>query len=50
MLQVLCNAAKADRARLHQLEVDVARFSHMAQKAEAEKLQLQVDVDSTPYF
>jgi hypothetical protein len=34
--QVLCNAAKADKARLQQLEVEVARLSHRADIAEQE--------------
>lgn len=40
-LQVLCNAAKSDKARLQQLEVDVARLSHRAEAAERECRELQ---------
>lgn len=39
--QVLCNAAKADKARLQQLEVELARFSHRAEAAEADRAELQ---------
>lgn len=40
-MQVLCNAAKADKARLQQLEVELARFSHRAEAAEADRAELQ---------
>jgi septal ring factor EnvC (AmiA/AmiB activator) len=44
VFQVLCNAARADKTRLQQLEVEVARFSHRAETAESEKLELQAQL------
>jgi hypothetical protein len=41
LMQVLCNAAKADKARLQQLEVEVARHSHRADTAEHECQELR---------
>lgn len=43
-LQVLCNAAKADKVRLQQLEVQVAQCSHRAEAAEREKLEMQAQL------
>jgi hypothetical protein len=42
--QVSYNAARADKARLQQLEVEVARFNHRAETAESEKLELQAQL------
>jgi hypothetical protein len=39
--QVLCNAAKTDKARLQALEVEVARLSQRAENAEKDRLVLQ---------
>lgn len=43
-LQVLCNAAKSDKARIQQLEVELARLSHRSEAAEAKNKQLQVQL------
>lgn len=43
-LQVLCNAAKSDKARIQQLEVELARLSHRSEAAEAANGQLQAQL------
>lgn len=42
--QVLCNAAKSDRSRMHDLEVEVATLSHRTESAEALSMELQQQV------
>lgn len=41
VLQVLCNAAKTDKARLQALEVDLARLGQRAENAEKGRVVLQ---------
>lgn len=41
LLQLLCKAAKEDRAQLKGLEAEAARLVKKAERAEADKRQLQ---------